>query len=182
VITEQCKNYYYSSDSGYPFFYSITDEWGNKWALQTAQSNLTTEAEWDANVAEAVFPPGWSQVEKVALNSTGQVHMPYMVDGKCVIPVLKDSLFNTWHAYTYPEGGLTSDNSLLTAVGTSCEPLDAQYTMKYGKQSSEESESADGAASAPTPAPATPASAAAVDRAPAVVLGALAAAAAALLF
>ncbi len=32
--------------------------------------------------------------------SPGQEHNAFLVDGKCIIPVFKDALFNTWHAYT----------------------------------------------------------------------------------
>lgn len=81
---------------------------------------------------------------------------------------------------SYPEGGLTSGESLLNAVGDTCERLDAEYTIKYSKQDAQES-SDGGEASTPAPTPTTPASAA-LGRAPAGVLGALAAAAAALLF
>ncbi|KAI7842749.1 hypothetical protein COHA_003677 [Chlorella ohadii] len=181
IITEQCKNYYYSSESGYPFFYSVTDEWGQKWALQTSHQNLTTEAEWDTMVDQIAFPPGWSAPEKVPLNETGEEHNAFLVDGKCIIPVFKDALFNTWHAYTYPEGGLTSGESLFNAVGKTCERLDPQYTAKYAKQSAEEPSGE--AAAAPAPAPATPPSAA-LGRtgAPAAFVGALTVLAAALLF
>ncbi len=82
---------------------------------------------------------------------------------------------------SYPEGGLTSGESLFNAVGKTCERLDPQYTAKYAKQSAEEPSGE--AAAAPAPAPATPPSAA-LGRtgAPAAFVGALAVLAAALLF
>lgn len=45
-------SYFYSAQTGFDFFYSVTDEWGNKWAMQTSQLNLTTEEDWDAMVDE----------------------------------------------------------------------------------------------------------------------------------
>ena len=47
-----CRSYYYNAT-----YFSMTDEWGNKWALQTSQMNSTTLAEWEANLDSVVYPP-----------------------------------------------------------------------------------------------------------------------------
>lgn len=56
---------------------------GNKWALQTAQENLTTGAEWDANLAEVVWPAGWGAVEKVEVTEANAEQVPWLVGNKC---------------------------------------------------------------------------------------------------
>ncbi|KAL4444631.1 hypothetical protein ABPG77_002448 [Micractinium sp. CCAP 211/92] len=129
AMTQQCKNYFYKAADGFDFFYSVTDEWGNKWALQTSPNlNLTTEEDWDAMVAQIEWPKGWES-EKLPLNDTA-VHTPYLVGDACYIPVLKDSSFNSWHTYEYPADGLGGQDSLFGAIGDGCARLDAKYTMQ----------------------------------------------------
>ncbi|EFN52512.1 expressed protein [Chlorella variabilis] len=150
TVTQTCKNYYYGPSDEWDFFYSVTDEWGNKWALQwgnkwalqTVHSNDTTEAEFDANIGSVVWPEGWV-AEKVPLTETVEM-VPFAVGNACYALIIKDSNFNSWHLYTYPEGGVTSGDTLFGAIGKGCQCLDAQYTL----------EGMGGApSSAPSPAP-----------------------------
>ncbi|PRW33031.1 Regulatory recX [Chlorella sorokiniana] len=127
AVTQTCKNYFYGPSEQWDFFYSVTDQWGNKWAMQTTHNNISTEQAFDELLAEVVWPAGW-KVEKVPLTET-QTQIPYMVGNGCYAMVLKDSEFNSWHLYDYPAGGFSKNNSLLGAMGNTCERLDAQYTL-----------------------------------------------------
>ena len=46
-------SYWYTNQTGWDFFYSATDPFGHKWALQTVHPNLTTEADFDEWLAQA---------------------------------------------------------------------------------------------------------------------------------
>lgn len=80
------------------FFYSLTDSFGQKWALQTVPKNLTTEEEFDDWLAQAQYPEGFS-LEKIPLNETGMIHPPYVVGESCYSMVVKDNLFNSYHLW-----------------------------------------------------------------------------------
>lgn len=98
IMTKQCKDYNYSP----PWFASVTDDYGGKWALQTSESDMQTDADWKNNLDSVVFPAGWSPWENVTL-TTNQTHVPYLVGDDCFSFIIRDSNNNAWHMYQYPE-------------------------------------------------------------------------------
>ena len=53
-----------------------------RWALQTSQYNDTTVEEWNANLANVTWPPGWSAPVNVTVNGTEE-QIPYIVGSYC---------------------------------------------------------------------------------------------------
>ena len=98
IATKQCKDYLYTP----PWYASVTDQWGNKWALQTSQEEMADDAAWAANLDAVVWPEGWVGWENVTL-TTNRTHVSYLMGDICWSFVLRDSQDNTWHMYEYPE-------------------------------------------------------------------------------
>ncbi|WPT16356.1 hypothetical protein PSENEW3_00004363 [Picochlorum sp. SENEW3] len=98
VMTKQCKDYNYIP----PWFASVTDNYGGKWALQTSESEMATDEDWKNNLDSVVFPDGWSAWENVTL-TTNETHVPYLVGDDCFSFIIRDSNNNAWHMYEYPE-------------------------------------------------------------------------------
>ena len=98
IATKQCKDYLYVP----PWYASVTDQWGNKWALQTSQEEMADDAAWAANLDAVVWPEGWVGWENVTL-TTNRTHVSYLMGDICWSFVLRDSQDNTWHMYEYPE-------------------------------------------------------------------------------
>lgn len=98
IMTKQCKDYNYAP----PWFASVTDNYGGKWALQTAEEDMETDEDWANNLNSVVFPDGWSAWENVTL-TTNQTHVPYLVGDDCFSFIIRDSNNNAWHMYEYPE-------------------------------------------------------------------------------
>lgn len=98
IMTKQCKDYNYVP----PWFASVTDNYGGKWALQTAEKAMETDEDWANNLNSVVFPDGWSAWENVTL-TTNETHVPYLMGDDCFSFIIRDSNNNAWHMYDYPE-------------------------------------------------------------------------------
>ena len=103
IMTKQCKDYNYIP----PWYASVTDNYGGKWALQTAEEVMETDEDWAENLNSVVFPDGWSAWENVTL-TTNETHVPYLVGDDCFSFIIRDSNNNAWHMYEYPEDTSTS--------------------------------------------------------------------------
>lgn len=97
VATKQCKDYNYVP----PWMGVVTDEWGSKWAVQTAQDPMEDDEAWAANLESVVWPSGWTY-ENVSLTSN-VTHVSYLMGNDCWSFILRDSNDNAWHMYEYPE-------------------------------------------------------------------------------
>ena len=116
IMTEQCKDYNYIP----PWFASVSDGFGGKWALQTAQNDTQSDEEWAQNLNSVVFPSDFSPWENVTI-TTNQTHPPYLVGDTCYSFIMRDSNDNAWHMYEYPEDitqGLLSNIDCVPFVAT----------------------------------------------------------------
>lgn len=62
ILTNQCSQYTYGPGEGVDLvtMYTLTDTWGNVYALQSSVTNSTTAEEWESLLASAEYPDGWT--------------------------------------------------------------------------------------------------------------------------
>lgn len=102
VLTNQCSQYTYGPKGGDEvIMHTVTDTFGNVYALQSSTTNATTPDEWTTVVDSAVFPPGWS-VGKETLTED-EIHYSYLIGDDCWLVILKDSAGSAWQQYVYAE-------------------------------------------------------------------------------
>ena len=119
ILTNQCSQYTYGPKNGAnsTVMYTLTDPYGNMYALQSAVSNATSPEEWQAIVESAVYPPGWELGNETLTES--QMHYTYVIGDDCWLVVLKDSAGSAWQQYVY--GQPLESSSFLASF--ECPPL-----------------------------------------------------------
>jgi hypothetical protein len=103
ILTNQCSQYTYGppQEGDSVTMYTLTDSWGNVYALQSAGTNASTPAEWQSLVESAEFPEGWTLGSE---NLTEQeTHYSYIIGNDCWLVILKDAAGNAWQQYQYAQ-------------------------------------------------------------------------------
>ena len=103
ILTNQCSQYTYGPGEGVDLvtMYTLTDTWGNVYALQSSVTNATTTEEWESLLDSAEYPDGWT-ISSQNLTAS-QTHYTYLIGDDCWLIVLKDSAGNAWQQYKYAE-------------------------------------------------------------------------------
>ena len=103
ILTNQCSQYTYGPKQGADSvtMYTLTDTWGNVYALQSAGTNASTPEEWQSLVESAEYPEGWT-VSTENLTEP-EIHYSYVIGNDCWLVILKDSAGNAWQQYQYAQ-------------------------------------------------------------------------------
>ncbi|KAI8110223.1 hypothetical protein M9435_001902 [Picochlorum sp. BPE23] len=119
ILTNQCSQYTYGppGGEGNVTMYTLTDTFGNVYALQSATRNATSAEEWQELVETTEYPSGWTLGSEVLTKS--QTHYAYIIGDDCWLMILKDANGNAWQQYKYGQPLESSD--LLASI--SCPPL-----------------------------------------------------------
>lgn len=119
ILTNQCSQYTYGPPDGQDnaTMYTLTDTFGNVYALQSATQNVTSSEEWKELVESTDYPAGWTIDSEVLVEP--QTHYAYIIGNDCWLVVLKDANGNAWQQYKYGQPLESSD--LLSSI--SCPPL-----------------------------------------------------------
>jgi hypothetical protein len=119
ILTNQCSQYTYGPPLGQnsTTMYTLTDTFGNVYALQSSVTDATSPQEWQDIVDSAVFPPGWT-VGKETLTEK-EMHYSYIIGDDCWLIILKDSAGSAWQQYIY--GQPLEQSSFLSSF--ECPPL-----------------------------------------------------------
>lgn len=101
VLTNQCSQYTYGPQGGQDSvtMYTLTDTFGNVYALQTATQNATSPQDWQALVENTEYPPGWTIDTEILTEP--EMHYSYVIGNDCWLIVLKDASGNAWQQYKY---------------------------------------------------------------------------------
>ena len=102
ILTNQCSQYTYGpKDNTEATMHTLTDTFGNVYALQSSPTNATNAEEWQMIVDSAVFPPGWTVGTEVLTEN--EMHYSYVIGDDCWLVILKDSAGSAWQQYVYGE-------------------------------------------------------------------------------
>lgn len=101
IMSSMCAQYTYSpyNNNGTSWYYMITDEFGEQYAMQTLEEVPKTDEEWEALMAGQVLPPGWT-LSKQEL-AEPEIHYSYLYGPYCLQALLIDNLNIRYHQLTW---------------------------------------------------------------------------------